>query len=522
MDTVKHTVTHAAGRGGYEAGDPLRVVVFGGGEEGGPALLRRLSFAAGGAAAEVEQDLAPATGYRSLSMPHRRYLVAEPPGHGQYMPELVAAASSADLAIIVVDARNGMQTRTRRDCLLAAMMGVRQVVLAVDNMDAAAFAEDAFRAIEARATAFAQRVKLGRVTIIPVSEAGGENLAAPGARMPWYRGPTLLAALDDAPDVSRGDPGASAAGAPEVADQFEARLIWMSDTPMLGGRGYLMKIGATTVTAVPSTPKYSIDPDTLEHLAAKTLRASEIGVCNLSLDRPVTFDPSGKSPETGGFILIDRLSKQTVGAGLLHFALRRSHNLHMQTFDIDRVARGGQKGQRPAVIWLTGLSGAGKSTIANLLERALYAQGRHTYVLDGDNVRHGLNRDLGFTPADRVENVRRVAEVARLMADAGLIVVVSLISPYRQERRMARALVAAGKIDFLEVFVDTPLAVAEERDPKGLYAKARRGELANFTGIDAPYEPPEAPELRLDASVATPESSTEVLLACLRVKNIIA
>ncbi len=513
---------HAAGSGAQEARDLLRVVIFGSDGEGEPALLRRLIFAAGGAAAGVEQGSAPATGYRSVSTPHRRYLVAEPAGHGQYMPELVAAASTADLAIIVTDARNGMQTRTRRHCLLAAMMGVRQVVLAVDKMDAAAFAEDVFRAIEAQATAYAQRVKLARVSAIPVSVAGGDNLATLSARMPWYQGPTLLAALDEEPDVSRGDLFARAAGAPEVADQFEATLIWMSDAPMLGGRGYLMKIGVETVTAVPSTPKYTVDPNTLEHLAAKTLRSNEIGVCNLSLDRPVTFDPYEKNRETGGFILIDRLSNDTVGAGMLHFALRRSHNIHPRTFDIDRVARATQKGQRPAVIWLTGLSGAGKSTIANLLERALHAQGRHTYVLDGDNVRHGLNRDLGFTPADRVENVRRVAEVARLMADAGLIVVVSLISPYRQERRMARELVAAGKIDFIEVFVDAPLAVAEQRDPKGLYRKARRGELVNFTGIDAPYEVPEAPEVRIDTSVAAPKSSTEALLACLREKNVCA
>jgi bifunctional enzyme CysN/CysC len=504
--------------GEEDAGDLLRVVIFGSGDEGEPALLRRVILATGGMAAKSGEGIA--SGYRRISTPHRHYLVAEPPGHGQFTPELVSAASTADLAIIVVDARKGMQTRTRRHFLLAVMMGVRQVVLAVDRMDEVAFAEDEFRAIEAEANGIAQRVKRGRVIAIPVSAVGEDNLATPGARMPWYQGPTLRAALDNEPDVSGGDRRTSAEGAPEVADQFEASLIWMSDAPMLGGRGYLMKIGAETVTAVPSAPKYSIDPNTLDHLAAKTLRANEIGVCNLSLDRPVSFDPSGKSRETGGFVLIDRLTNETVGAGLLHFALRRSHNLHMQTFDIDRIARGGQKGQRPAVIWLTGLSGAGKSTIANLLERALYAQGRHTYVLDGDNVRHGLNRDLGFTPADRVENVRRVAEVARLMADAGLIVVVSLISPYRQERRMARALVTAGKIDFLEVFVDTPLAVAEQRDPKGLYAKARRGELANLTGIDAPYEAPEAPELRLDASVATPESSTEALLACLRLKNL--
>lgn len=516
MDPVKD----ASGSGGLEAGDLLRVVIFGSDEEDEPALLQRLIFAATGATAEAGEGIAP--GYRRFSTPHRRYLVAESPGHGQYIPELVAAASTADFAIILVDARNGIQTRARRHCLLAATMGVRQVVLVVDKMDAAAFAENVFRAIEAEATAFALRVKLGGVTAIPVSEVGGDNLAALSTRMPWYQGPALLAALDEEPDVSRGDLIAGAEGAPEVADQFEASLIWMGDAPMLGGRGYLMKIGAVTVTAVPSTPKYSVDPNTLEHLAAKTLRSNEIGVCNLSLDRPVSFDPHAKSRETGGFILIDRLSNDTVGAGMLHFALRRSHNIHPKTFDIDRVARGTQKGQRPAVIWLTGLSGAGKSTIANLLERALYAQGRHTYVLDGDNVRHGLNRDLGFTPADRVENVRRVAEVARLMADAGLIVVVALISPYRQERRMARALVQTGKIDFIEVFVDTPLAVAEQRDPKGLYRKARHGELANFTGIDAPYEVPEAPELRLDAAAATPESSTEALLVCLRQKNIIA
>jgi bifunctional enzyme CysN/CysC len=327
-------------------------------------------------------------------------------------------------------------------------------------------------------------------------------------------GQSVTLTLTDEIDVSRGDVVAAAGQAPAIADQFQATVIWMHEEPMLPGRPYLMKIGTRTVGASITSPRYKINVNTLEHLAAKQLELNEIGVCNLSLDQPVPFDPYEQNRDTGGFVLIDRLTNDTLGAGLIHFALRRSDNIHWQALDVNKGARAKLKGQRACILWFTGLSGAGKSTIANLIERRLLALGRHTYVLDGDNVRHGLNKDLGFTDVDRVENIRRVAEVARLMMDAGLIVIVSFISPFRAERRMARELVAPG--EFLEVFVDTPLADAEQRDVKGLYAKARRGELKNFTGIDSPYEAPEKPEIHIDTMKLSPEEGAEAVLASLR------
>jgi bifunctional enzyme CysN/CysC len=326
-------------------------------------------------------------------------------------------------------------------------------------------------------------------------------------------GQSILVTLADEIDVSRGDIIASAQAPPDVADQFEATIVWMSDQPMLPGRPYWLKVGAKTVTATLARPKYRLNVNSGERLAARRLELNEIGVCNVSLDRPVAFDPYRENRATGGFVLIDRESSNTVGAGLLHFALRRAHNVRWQTVEVDKRARAAQKGQRPAVVWFTGLSGAGKSTIANLVGTRLHARGRHTYLLDGDNVRHGLNRDLGFTEEDRVENVRRVAEVAKLMVDAGLITLVAFISPFRAERTMARGLFDAG--EFLEVFVDAPVAVAEARDPKGLYRKARRGELKNFTGIDSPYEAPESPELRIDTTICTPEEAADRVVALL-------
>jgi bifunctional enzyme CysN/CysC len=323
-------------------------------------------------------------------------------------------------------------------------------------------------------------------------------------------GQSITLILTDEIDVSRGDVISSVDAPAGVADQFEATIVWMSDQPMLPGRLYWMKIGAKTVTATVAHPKYRMNVNTLEHLAAKRLELNEVGVCNIAVDRPIAFDPYRENRDTGGFILIDRLSNNTVGAGLLHFALRRSQNIHWQATDIHKEARSVQKGQKACVLWFTGLSGAGKSTIANLVEQKLYARGLHTYLLDGDNVRHGLNRDLGFTDEDRVENIRRVAEVAKLMIDAGLIVLVSFISPFRSERRMARALVEDG--EFIEIFVDAPLTIAEERDPKGLYRKARRGELKNFTGIDSPYETPEHAEIRVDTTTTTPESAAEQII----------
>jgi bifunctional enzyme CysN/CysC len=323
-------------------------------------------------------------------------------------------------------------------------------------------------------------------------------------------GQSITLTLADEVDCSRGDVIAEAGSPPEVADQFETTIVWMAEEPMLSGRPYWLKIGTRTVPATITAPKYKINVNTLEHLAAKQLELNEIGVCNIALDAPIAFDPYEANPDLGGFILIDRITNHTVGAGMIRFALRRSQNIHWQALDVNKSTRAQAKGQKPAVLWFTGLSGAGKSTIANMVEKKLQALGRHTYLLDGDNVRHGLNRDLGFTDADRVENIRRVAEVAKLMADAGLIVLVSFISPFRSERRMARALLEQG--EFLEVFVDVPLEVAEQRDVKGLYKKARAGELKNFTGIDSPYEPPESPEIWVDTTAMTPAEAAELIV----------
>ena len=326
-------------------------------------------------------------------------------------------------------------------------------------------------------------------------------------------GQSITLTLADEVDISRGDVLSAAGDPPGVADQFETNLVWFDDEPMIPGRPYLMKLGARTVAAQVNEPKYKINVNTLEHLAATRLELNEIGVCNLHLDAPIAFDSYETTKDLGGFILIDRISNRTVGAGMIHFALRRSQNIHWQALDVAKPARAAQKGQKPRVVWLTGLSGAGKSTIANLLEKRLHAAGRHTYLLDGDNVRHGLNKDLGFTEEDRVENIRRVAEVARLMVDAGLIVLVSFISLFRAERRMARELLGEG--EFIEVFVDTPLAEAERRDVKGLYRKARAGELKNFTGVDSPYEPPLDPEIRIDTTRLTAEAAAEHIFQAL-------
>jgi bifunctional enzyme CysN/CysC len=547
-----------------------------------------------GLAAEREQGITIDVAYRFFSTDRRKFIVADTPGHEQYTRNMVTGASTADLAVILIDARKGVLTQTRRHSYLVSLLGIRRVVLAINKMDLVDYSHEIFERIVAEYRAFAGRIGLEDVVAIPVSGLKGDNITAPSGHTPWYHGPTLMGyletveiedrlqlqpfrlpvqwvnrpsldfrgfagtvvggtvsagervrvlpsgresrvarivtmdgdleravagqsvtlTLEDEVDVSRGDVLAAADSPPGVADQFETTIIWMADEPMLPGRPYWMKIGTRQVGASITEPKYKLNVNTLEHLAAKKLMLNEIGVCNVSLDHAIAFDPYLENRDTGGFILIDRLSNHTVGAGLVHFALRRSQNIHWQAVDIHKDARAGQKGQQPCVLWFTGLSGAGKSTIANLVEKQLFALGRHTYLLDGDNVRHGLNRDLGFTDADRVENIRRVAEVSKLMVDAGLIVLVSFISPFRAERRMARALFGEG--EFLEVHVDTPLAVAEARDVKGLYAKARRGELRNFTGIDSPYEPPEHPEIRVDATRETPEDAAGRIVETLR------
>ncbi|HEX2494247.1 MAG TPA: adenylyl-sulfate kinase, partial [Steroidobacter sp.] len=547
-----------------------------------------------GLAAEREQGITIDVAYRFFSTDRRKFIVADTPGHEQYTRNMVTGASTADAAIILVDARKGVLTQTRRHSYIVSLLGIRRVVLAVNKMDLIGYSRETFDAIVQEYRDFAQQIALQDVVAIPLSALKGDNMLTRSARTPWYDGPTLMGYLEsveieedlrskpfrlpvqwvnrpnqdfrgfagavasgvirvadavrvlpsgkhsrvarivthdgdlqqavagqsitltlaDEVDVSRGDVLAAADAPPSVADQFQATIIWMHEEPMLPGRPYLIKIGSRTVTGSITAPKYKVNVNTLEHLAARQLDLNEIGVCNLSLDQPIAFDPYVENRETGGFILIDKLSNDTVGAGLLTFALRRAENIHWQALDVNRHARAALKGQRACVLWFTGLSGAGKSTIANIVEKRLHALGRHTYTLDGDNVRHGLNKDLGFTDADRVENIRRVAEVAKLMVDAGLIVLVSFISPFRSERRLARMLMEPG--EFFEVFVDTPLQEAEKRDPKGLYKKARRGELKNFTGIDSPYEPPENAEVHLQTALQSPEEAAEQILTRLR------
>jgi bifunctional enzyme CysN/CysC len=545
-----------------------------------------------GLSAEREQGITIDVAYRFFATDRRKFIVADTPGHEQYTRNMVTGASTADLAVILIDARKGVLTQTRRHAYLAVLMGVRHIVLAVNKMDLVGWSQETFEAIVADFAAFSARIGLDDFVAIPVSGLHGDNVVAPGASAPWYRGATLLQHLEsipvdeerraagpfrlpvqwinrpdadfrgfagmiaggrvrpgdrvrvlpsgrtsavarivtadgdlaeavagqsvtltlaDAIDCARGDVIAAADAPPEAADQFQTTIIWMTDERLLPGRPYALKLGAKTVTAQVTEIRYRINVHTLEHLAAKTLDLNEIAVCNISTDQPVVYDAYADNPDTGGFILIDPLSNATVGAGLIQFALRRAENIHWQAIDVSREARANLKGQKAAVLWFTGLSGAGKSTIANLVERRLHTLGRHTALLDGDNVRHGLNRDLGFTDEDRVENIRRVTEVARLMADAGLIVLVSFISPFRAERAMARARMAPG--EFFEVFIDTPLAEAERRDVKGLYRKARAGELKNFTGVDSPYEPPEAPELRIDTMALHPEQAAEAIVS---------
>ena len=547
-----------------------------------------------GLAAEREQGITIDVAYRYFTTARRKFIVADTPGHEQYTRNMVTGASTADLAVILIDARKGVLTQTRRHSYLVRLLGITRAVLAVNKMDLVGYAQRSFETLAAEFRAFGAQIGLTEVTAIPISAVNGDNVTARSTHMPWYAGATLLAHLESvtvadesaaAPlrlpvqwvnrpnadfrgfcgrivsgsvrpgdrirvlpgagesevarivtadgdragavagesitltlkseiDVARGDVIAAASAPPQVAAQFEATIIWMHDEPMLQGRSYLMKCAARTVGATITPLKHRINVNTLERTAAERLELNDIGVCELELDEPIAFEPYAHSRELGGFILIDRLSNATVGAGLIHFALRRSQNVHWQALDIDKQLRARQKGQKACVLWLTGLSGAGKSTIANLIEKQLTTAGRHTYLLDGDNVRHGLNKDLGFAAQDRVENIRRVAEVARLMVDAGLIVLVSFISPFRAERRMARALFEPG--EFIEVFVDTPLAVAEQRDAKGLYGKARRGELKNFTGIDSPYEAPEYAEIRIDTTTLSAQAAAELVVAHLR------
>jgi bifunctional enzyme CysN/CysC len=558
----------------------------------------RIDFAllVDGLSAEREQGITIDVAYRFFSSAKRKFIVADTPGHEQYTRNMVTGASTADLAVLLVDARKGVLTQTRRHSYLAQLVGIRRFVLAVNKMDLVDYDQGAFDAIVADYALFAAKIGIDDWAAIPVSGLNGDNVMSRSEVMSWYSGPSLLEHLDtveldvaadaakplrmpvqwvnrpnqnfrgfsgqiasglmapgaevrvlpsgrmtrisriatmdgdleeavagqsvtvtfeDEIDCSRGDVIAAAADPPEAADQFEATIVWMADDELLPGRGHWLKIGAQMVTATIQQPKYEINVNTLEHLAAPTLGLNAIGVAEIATDREIVFEPyavEGSSPNRtlGGFVLIDKLTNATVACGMLNFALRRSLNIHRQHLDVSRETHAALKGQKPAVLWFTGLSGAGKSTIANLVEQKLAARGRHTYLLDGDNVRHGLNRDLGFTEADRIENIRRVGEVARLMSDAGLIVLTAFISPFRAERHMVRRMISEG--EFLEIFVDTPLAEAEKRDTKGLYAKARAGELKNFTGIDSPYEAPEDPEIRVDTTKLTPDQAADLIV----------
>ena len=553
-----------------------------------------------GLAAEREQGITIDVAYRFFSTPRRKFIVADTPGHEQYTRNMATGASTAQLAVLLVDARKGLLVQTRRHSYIASLLGIRRVVLAVNKMDLVGCDEPVFRNIVRDYEPLAARLGFEEVVAIPVVAVDGDNIVAPSPRMPWYEGPTLLEHLETVPvggsttdaslrlpvqwvnrphdgfrgyagsiaagrvasgdrvrvlpsgretevasilgtagevseahagdavtltlrdeiDISRGDVLVTADDPLEVANQFEATIVWMHEAPLLQGRQYLLKIATATVSATVAPIKYKINVNTLDEVPAERLELNDVGVCEISLDRAIPFAAYRENRMLGGFILIDRLTNDTVGAGMLHFALRRSQNVHWQALDVDRTVRAAQKHQTGCVLWLTGLSGSGKSTIANLVDRRLVAEGRHTYVLDGDNVRHGLNKDLGFTAQDRVENIRRVAEVARLMADAGLIVLVSFISPFRSERQMARALLRPG--EFVEVYVDAPLAVAEQRDPKGLYRKARRGELANFTGIDSPYEAPEHPEIHIDTTAMDAADAAERVVEHLRTAGLLA
>ena len=552
-----------------------------------------------GLSAEREQGITIDVAYRFFSSAKRKFIVADTPGHEQYTRNMVTGASTAELAVLLVDARKGVLTQTRRHSYLAHLVGIRRFVLAINKMDLVDYDPSVFEAICADYRLFAASIGISDWVPIPVSGLNGDNVMAASEATPWYGGPSLIEHLDSVPlgttedaakplrmpvqwvnrpnqhfrgfagmiasgsvrpgdtvrilpsgrtttvkrivtmdgdldeavagqsvtlaladevDCSRGDVIAAAGDPPEAADQFEATIVWMADDEMLPGRGYWLKLAAQTVTATVHHPKYQVNVNSLEHLAAQTLDLNAIGVAEIATDREIVFEPyaqEGASPNRalGGFILIDKLTNATVACGMLHFALRRAHNIHRQAILVSRETHAAQKGQKSAVLWLTGLSGAGKSTIANLVEKRLVGQGRHSFLLDGDNVRHGLNRDLGFTEADRIENIRRVGEVAKLMADAGLIVITAFISPFRAEREMVRSMLPEG--EFIEIFVDTPLAEAERRDTKGLYAKARSGELVHFTGIDSPYEAPEEPELRIDTTSMTAQEAADAIVAAL-------
>ena len=547
-----------------------------------------------GLEAEREQGITIDVAYRFFATDKRKFIVADTPGHEQYTRNMATGASNSDLAVILIDARKGVLTQTRRHAYIASLLGIRHIILAVNKIDLVEYSQEVFDKIVSDFHTFSVRLNFASQVAIPLSARYGVNVIEKSKETPWYAGPSLLSHLEivdvdtaradrpfrmpvqwvnrpdldfrgfsgtiaggrvrpgdsvtvaksgraskvarivtkdgdlaeavagdaitltlaDEVDISRGDVLADPLARPDVSDQFAAHLLWMADEELLPGRQYLLKLGTATVPAQVSGLKHKIDVNTLDHLAGRTLALNEVGYCNFSLAQPMAFDAYRANRDTGGFILIDRFTNATVGAGMIDFSLMRATNVHWQALDVNKGARAAMKGQKPVVLWFTGLSGSGKSTIANLVEKSLVAEGKHTYLLDGDNVRHGLNKDLGFTDGDRVENIRRIGEAARLFVDAGLIVLTAFISPFRSERRMARELVGGG--EFLEVFVDTPIEVCIQRDPKGLYEKAKAGKIRNFTGIDSPYEPPEKAELTIRTVESTPEAHAQAIVEFLR------
>ena len=545
-----------------------------------------------GLAAEREQGITIDVAYRFFATEKRKFIVADCPGHEQYTRNMVTGASTADCAVILIDARKGVLVQTRRHSFLCHQLGIRNLVLAVNKMDLIDYDETKFNAIVSDYAKFAESIGIESFTAVPISGLAGDNITSRSDNTDWYGGPVLIdlletmqisntasqkkpfrmpvqwvnrpnldfrgfsgliasgtvkpgdelrslpsgktstvksvvtmggeldeavagqsitITLEEEIDCSRGDVLATADDPPQVADQFETTIVWMDDEPLVVGRGYWLKLGTQMVSVTIAEPKYEIDVNTMEHLASQTLNLNQIGVCEITTDRRIVFDPYTENRALGGFILIDKITNHTVGAGMLHFSLRRSQNVHWQPTDITRDHHASMKNQTPRVLWFTGLSGSGKSTIANEVEKKLALMNRHTFLLDGDNVRHGLNKDLGFTESDRIENIRRIGEVAKLMTDAGLIVLTAFISPFRADRQLVRDMIDGG--EFIEIHVDTPLEIAEARDVKGLYKKAREGKLKNFTGIDSPYEPPESPEIRVNTVEMTPEEAADHIIA---------